>query len=224
MTDLSISDAGRDLLLTGFRADTPEEAYTKWAATYDADSFEALGFSSPRLCAQVAAERLKEGDHVLDMGCGTGALAALLKKEHGLHKLHMDGSDLTQAMLDVAKQNGLYEGLQRLDLSKTPWPYASKHYDVVLCNGVLIYVQENLDAVLEEFCRVLKPGGHAVLMIREDDVQKWQPSMEKMQDAWDMTFQTEPRDNFENASGFNSESDDGKVWYRIKVFTKKSDM
>ena len=29
-----------------------------------------------------------------------------------------------------------------------------------------------------------------------------------MTNLWEMTYQTEPKDNFENTSGFNSQSDD----------------
>ena len=60
-----------------------------------------------------------------------------------------------------------------------------------------------------------------LLMIREDDIEKWEPALTKMKydRLWEMTYQTDPKDNFENASGFNSQSNDGKVWYRIKVFT-----
>jgi ubiquinone/menaquinone biosynthesis C-methylase UbiE len=236
MGEFRISDAGRELLNSSFRADTPEEAYSKWAATYDSDSFDALGFSSPRFCAQVAAKYLQELSnakndtsnkaqklHLLDMGCGTGALGTLLKEHHGLQQtLELDGSDLTQAMLDVAdKRPDIYHSLKKVDIAHTPWPYPISHYDMVLCNGVLVYVEENLQAVLQEFCRVLCVGGKAVLMIREDDVAKWEPAMTNLKQtgAWELTYQTEARNNFENVT-----NEDGKVWYRIKVFTKLLDL
>ena len=39
---------------------------------------------------------------------------------------------------------------------------------------MLIYV-EPCDAVVREFIRCVKPGGHAVLMIREDNISQWAP-------------------------------------------------
>ena len=223
---LRLSTVGRDLLKTSFRSSSPEEVYTQWAANYDADSFGQLGFSSPAVSAQVVIDHLPRDATtsctILDMGCGTGALGGLLKNHPNAATaglLELDGSDLTPAMLEEATKKGCYRSLKRVDISQTPWPYPDNHYDMVTCCGVLIYVQENLEAVLQEFCRVLKVGGHAVLQIREDDAAKWEPAMATVQHCWNMTHQTDKKDNFENVT-----SEDGKVWYRIKVFTKIRDL
>lgn len=234
-----ISIACQKLLKSGFRDQAPEEIYSKWAATYNADSFDVLGFTSPSICAKVAVKFLaedkeknddvsKEKKQLLDMGCGTGALSSLLRETHGLSKhIVLDGSDLTQAMLDEAsKHPGLYRTLKRTDISETPWPFASNLYDMVLCNGVLIYVQTNLHSVLREFCRVLKIGGKAVLMVREDDAEKWNPAVSSLEEEaiWELTYQSDKYDNFLNAKGINEGSAEGKVWYNIKVYTKLKDL
>ena len=46
-------------------------------------------------------------------------------------------------MLEHAKEKGLYDAVAKLDMSMLPWPgIPSEAFDVVACNGVLIYVDE----------------------------------------------------------------------------------
>lgn len=240
MSTPSISTVGKEILSSAFRSGDPEEIYTKWAATYDSDCFGAFGLASPDWTAVVAAKELKEyqGEtgklQLLDMGCGTGAVSSILREKHDFGKngtntegAEIDGSDLTQAMLDVAANRpGLYRNLEKCDMSQTPWPFQSSNYDMVLCNGVLVYIKDNVMDAMKEFHRVLKVGGKAVLMIREDDVYRWQPALTFLADsgAWKLTDETDPLDGFLNMSDFNEGGKDGKVWFRIKVFTKLKEL
>lgn len=43
-------------------------------------------------------------------------------------------------------------------------PFGENHFDVVLCNHVLEHVQDDIKA-MSEICRVLKPGGWAILQV-----------------------------------------------------------
>lgn len=96
---------------------------------------------------------------VVDLGCGTGSLAVLLA-ENG-HDVC--GVDLSDAMLDVAREkaNGLDVELRQGDAADPP---CSDHaYDVVLVRHVL-WAMPDPRATLERWVRLLKPGGRLVLI------------------------------------------------------------
>jgi ubiquinone/menaquinone biosynthesis C-methylase UbiE len=107
---------------------------------------------------------LSPGGRVLDLGCGTAPVLSLLRKEG----ISCSGIDVAEDMVRRARERlrsmGLDDGdLQRGDCCHTP--YADASFDVVVCLGVISYV-ENYTVVLEEINRVLKPGGYAFISFR----------------------------------------------------------
>lgn len=134
-----------------------EEEYTDWttnAAFYVGDD------ESP-LMQELAMRRdryfdLRPGDRVLDLGCGSGAVVARLRK----CGVDVVGVDYAEAMVDVARETyGLGDKVRRMDA--TDLQFESNSFDVVLANGVLhhLTVQEQLDGALSEVHRILRPGG-----------------------------------------------------------------
>ena len=69
--------------------------------------------------------------------------------------------------------------------------------------------------VVSELQRVLKPEGHAVLMIRDDNLASWQPHLDAAEcKAWRMVHATAPRNNFPRANHAEP------IMYRIHVFQR----
>jgi predicted TPR repeat methyltransferase len=71
---------------------------------------------------------------VLDIGCGTGLVGALVRGEAG----QLDGVDLSPAMLEKARAKGIYDGLFEADLA----PFMASRqgrYDAVLAAAALIH-------------------------------------------------------------------------------------
>jgi 2-polyprenyl-6-hydroxyphenyl methylase/3-demethylubiquinone-9 3-methyltransferase len=98
-----------------------------------------------------AAERL---DAVLvDLGCGAGLLAPHVPPGYR----HI-GVDITASALDQATAHGVIA--VRADVTRLPFPDESA--DVVSAGEILEHVRD-LDAVVGEACRVLRPGGLLVL-------------------------------------------------------------
>ena len=103
---------------------------------------------------------LREGDVVLDFGCGAGAdacIAALSVGESG----KVIGIDLTPAMVAKARRTAALLGLGNAafhvsDMVATPAADAS--VDVIISNGA-INLTAHKPCVFEEMSRVLKPGG-----------------------------------------------------------------
>ncbi|KAJ8598888.1 hypothetical protein CTAYLR_010270 [Chrysophaeum taylorii] len=214
----SLSSTGDALNGTGFKSADPFASYSRWAPTYDDDSFEILKFDSPYACRDhmlaywpvpAAEERVK----VLDVGCGTGAIGRLVAEAIGPSAVDFHGIDLTPEMLRVAKQTGYYETLREWSASRTPWPVDDDSKDMASCNGVLVYVPPDL-AVLAEFVRVVKPWGHAVLMLRDDNIDDWRPHIEtlELQRRWKLVRVSKTRNNFPGAS------DKPPIFYKMYVF------
>lgn len=95
---------------------------------------------------------------VLDAGCGTGGtLSHLPALCRGV------GVDFSPDALQLSQQRGLSR-LARASVERLP--FASASFDLVLCSDVIYHlgVAHDVEA-LTEFCRVLRPGGLAVIRV-----------------------------------------------------------
>ncbi|MEA2575705.1 MAG: hypothetical protein QOH93_3003 [Chloroflexia bacterium] len=97
---------------------------------------------------------------VLDLGAGMGGLSVALLREFGDSGLEVQATDYNPSYAQIAR---LRARRYSLDLPITvaageKLPYSDSQFDVVLCMDVLEHVQD-VEAVLSEIFRVLKPGG-----------------------------------------------------------------
>jgi phosphatidylethanolamine/phosphatidyl-N-methylethanolamine N-methyltransferase len=140
--------------------ETITKAYERWAPVYDL-VFGAV-FERGRHAAIAAAERI--GGRILEVGVGTGLSLPYYSSDNCLC-----GVDISEPMLGKAKQRvaelGLtnVEALCVMDAEHLDFPDAS--FDVVVAQYVITTVP-NPEATLDEFARVLKPGGEIVLVSR----------------------------------------------------------
>lgn len=104
--------------------------------------------------------RLKGDERVLDVGCGTGTLALLIKKTYP--KTSITGLDPDPKILQIAKQKALQAKAEisyKIGFS-TQLPYDDKSFDRVFSSMVFHHLinEEKQKTALEIF-RVLRPGG-----------------------------------------------------------------
>lgn len=106
---------------------------------------------------------LKEGEVVLDLGCGAGLDLYFYAKAVG-DKGKVYGLDISEDMVGKARQNMELVGIKNTEIfvgESDRLPFKDNFFDVVASNGIynLSPVKE---AVMREVCRVLKPGGRTV--------------------------------------------------------------
>lgn len=109
----------------------------------------------------LAAGRVKEGDRVLDLACGTGVVARRAIKVVGPEG-SVVGLDLTEAMLAVAERIEPQVEWRLGDAMDLPFDDGS--FDVVVCQAGLMFFPDRVDA-LAEMRRVLRPGGRLALQV-----------------------------------------------------------
>lgn len=99
---------------------------------------------------------LKEGDKVLDLGCGTGRISMPIY-HHGCKLSVMDNSE---GMLEVFKEKNPKEArhieFKIGDVCNIPWP--DNTFDAITAITVVRHFPEYID-VIKEMRRVVKPGG-----------------------------------------------------------------
>ncbi|WP_176560189.1 class I SAM-dependent methyltransferase [Brevibacillus dissolubilis] len=99
-------------------------------------------------------QMLLAGGSVLDLGCGVGHDSLRLKR----HRLHVAGLDISEVMLEAAKEQ--VEGVSFIQGDFRNLPFDNSSYDGVWANGSLFYVTpEDLRRTLAEVARILRPGG-----------------------------------------------------------------
>ena len=127
---------------------------------------EAAGLPAEALLASlgcgnpVALAELNLGEVVLDLGSGGGIDVLLSAKRVGpTGKAY--GLDMTDEMLELARQNQRAAGVENVEFLKGEMeniPLPDNSVDVIISNCV-INLSTDKDGVLKEAFRVLKPGG-----------------------------------------------------------------
>uniref|UniRef100_A0A8D3EDS8 Methyltransferase domain-containing protein n=2 Tax=Scophthalmus maximus TaxID=52904 RepID=A0A8D3EDS8_SCOMX len=131
--------------------------YNSWAENYDQD-VAVLEYRAPSLAANSISSHFsgdREAAVMLDVACGTGLVAKQMKT-HGFG--HFVGVDGSEAMLEIARESGLYQDLKQALLGEDPLPVQwVDSFDVVVIIGALSEGQVQV-CVVRELCKSTKPG------------------------------------------------------------------
>lgn len=137
-----------------------ERLYDNMAGTFDGHLVGHLGYRLPQQLLEALQpwlagfrEAHARQPDVLDLGCGTGLFGAAIRP----HAARLTGVDLSPAMLDKARQRGVYDALAQSDLL-TWLEGPAAPVDLIAATDVLIYLGR-LDALFSQIVRHLPSGG-----------------------------------------------------------------
>jgi len=136
--------------------------FDEYADHFDAELVGTLHYRGhEQACAPLAALRPDGFQSALDLGCGSGLAAPLLRPL----ARRLTGLDLSSRMIERAAATRLYDDLLVADATHWLATTPTRHDLVVACD-VFIYLGR-LDAVFAAIARVLAPGGLFAFTVEE---------------------------------------------------------
>jgi phosphatidylethanolamine/phosphatidyl-N-methylethanolamine N-methyltransferase len=150
--------ATRALSVTAVENDFVARVYEKLATSYDL--FFGPTLHPGRL---VALERMgiQPGDRVLEVGVGTGINTSLYPRT-----CHVTGIDLSDSMLEKARERVAREGLRNvrlLEMDAANLTFADDSFDIVYAPYLISVVPDPVQ-VAREMRRVCRPGGRIIIL------------------------------------------------------------
>lgn len=150
----------------GKKAEQVEQMFDNIAHTYDQLN-HTLSLSIDKRWRKKAIAWLKPfaPKQMMDVATGTGDFAIHACRE--LHPDHLVGADISEGMMDVGRtkveKEGLSETISFAKEDSASFSFADEHFDAItVAFGIRNF--EDLDRCLSEICRVLKTGGHLVIL------------------------------------------------------------
>ncbi|AWW42679.1 MULTISPECIES: class I SAM-dependent methyltransferase [Streptomyces] len=170
---------------------------------------------------------------VLDVGMGRGTQALRLARAgHQVTGIEKDTAMLSAARAALcAEPEGIRERVRLIegDGRDTGVHFLPGSFDVVLCHGVLMYVDDP-DPLLAGLARMLAPGGLLSLLVRNADALAMRPGLSG---DWQTTLAAFDSTTYRNRLGLDGRADRLEAltatlagiaaplhaWYGVQVFT-----
>ena len=156
--DFGSDVATRALSCTVVENDFVERVYEKLSTTYDLFFGPVL---HPGRLVAIDRMGIRRGDRILEVGVGTGINASLYPR-----KCHVTGIDLTDSMLEKARERVAREGLRHvrlLEMDAANMTFADETFDIVYAPYLISVVPDPVH-VAQEMRRVCKRGGKIIIL------------------------------------------------------------
>jgi predicted TPR repeat methyltransferase len=132
-----------------------------YAPAFEAELVQGLRYRAPQVLLAPLQAAGRRFARALDLGCGTGLCAPLLRPLAG----RLEGVDLSAGMLEQAAARGQYDALHQAEL--VAWLAGLQGTcDLVVATDVFIYIGE-LGPVFAGVARVMEAGGVFCFSIEE---------------------------------------------------------
>jgi predicted TPR repeat methyltransferase len=160
---------GQELLENAYKLSTPDDNiayYRDFAASYDTDFAQGLGWAYPKAIAAAYNIHVANSYPIADIGCGTGYVAM----ELGVPLDGIDGFDISPEMLAIAKQKGLYRTLHEVDLTG-PLDQFEGAYGAVLSAGTFTHGHLGPEVLLN-LLGIAREGGLFIIGVNQAHFEK----------------------------------------------------
>jgi predicted TPR repeat methyltransferase len=137
--------------------------FDRFADTFDRQLVEVLGYDVPKKLARLVAAEGRALPRAIDLGCGTGLAAHLLRPGRS----RLVGVDLSPRMLAKAAKRRAYDELVEGDMIAF-LEQTGERFDLVFAADALIYLGE-LNAFLSAAARVMPPGALLAFNVETTD-------------------------------------------------------
>lgn len=148
--------------------------FDEYAPRFDSHLRERLAYRGPELLL-AAIERACEitgrefwFDRALDLGCGTGLMAAELANRVD----SMNGCDLSPVMIEGAHLSGKYSHLHVADVGDYLASQGDDSSDLVVAADVFVYIGD-LEAIFANCARVVQSGGLFAFSVQRGEGANW---------------------------------------------------
>lgn len=107
----------------------------------------------------------KDGDKILDYGCGNGRLLELISGKN----IEYTGVDVSQKLIDIAKNKYKSENIKfyKINTSQSSLAFENNYFNTIYSIAVLHHIpgKELRREIVKEIYRVTKPGGCIVITV-----------------------------------------------------------
>jgi ubiquinone/menaquinone biosynthesis C-methylase UbiE len=147
----------------GYRGVSMEGGMARWYANTRRSGEQIAQW---RKQAAQLTDGLPDGATILEVAPGPGYFAIELAR---LGRFHVTGLDVSRTFVDIATTNARQAGVSVDFLlgNASAMPFAENSFDLVVCQAAFKNFSQPVEA-LNEMCRVLRPGGTAII----DDMDK----------------------------------------------------
>jgi len=127
-------------------------------AEYYDNYWRKMGDTFDMVRLQLIADRVCPGENVLEVDCGPGVMAELMRDRGA----HVTGTDLSGVAVQRAREKGFE--VTQVDLDTEPLPFEDESFDTVVSNSAIEH-RFFYDRSLDECARVLRRGGKFILCL-----------------------------------------------------------
>jgi predicted TPR repeat methyltransferase len=145
-----------------------EALFDQYAAKFEDALVGKLGYRVPDLLDDLVNQEMARlgiagFERALDLGCGTGLMGEKLRAKVG----HLEGVDISAAMIAETARKGIYDSLQKAELVAT-LNARRADADLVTAADVLIYCGA-LQPILAALMPAMRPGGLVAFSLEAHD-------------------------------------------------------